>query len=328
MGNIEKTSTKINPFSLNDIAYDQEILPIPKNYSEQAVSYVNFEEIIANNNKAKYFDAPVLQKFSISSEVDTNSMSLDEIIKYYEIKDGEKESVYKTKWADVSIYDSNGEVRKDLVEAYNSRNKKIVKERYGINLSDKDPQTGLFLNPMMKEYTQNGYIYGRGVLGKFGINDAVDLVLTTKDMQGVEHTLTIRRPKDPGKPLAVPGGVVDYTGFDTQEELEEAASREGFEEVGLRLPEGIEIKKVGSYLVADPRNTALSFMGTTVFRAEVSWDEAQRILMDWKNFKLSKKSTEEVEAEEVEFRPTSGSQSILNGTDQFFASHKKIIAAR
>jgi ADP-ribose pyrophosphatase YjhB (NUDIX family) len=315
------TRHAISGLDLKSMTNLQVIQPVIDAYKD--AEYCSRADLLINLKNVKYYDAPVLEKNSISSTVDTDNMSAEEIVASFDTK----------KWADVSVYRTNGELRKDLVELYNARTFKTAKERYGIELVDTDPTTGLFINPLMKGDNGMEMVYGRGILGKYGINDAVDLRVFTTDPEGIRRVLTIRRPRDINQPLATPGGVIDYKTFHVQEEPKDAATREGFEEVGLKLPEGVKINVGRSVLVADSRNTILSMMGTTICDAEVTWEQALKILEDWKKFKAEEqgKSAADIEADGVEFRAISGPESILRNRDSatrlpFFAAHEQIIS--
>jgi ADP-ribose pyrophosphatase YjhB (NUDIX family) len=302
MTNQEIFSLEDKKFSLLNMSELQEVLPIPDVYKDS--TFITVSEL-NKINRDKYFDAQVLKSNSV---ILSDEASSDDLQKSFDPK----------KWADSSIFDSKGGLRKDFVETYNKRTEKAA-EKYGVKLVNKDPQTGLYLNPFATTNINLSMLYGRGVMGKYGINDAVDIKIKTKK-DGVDYVLTMRRPKDFLMPLAVPGGIVDYISFTEQETLENAASRESLEEIGLKLPEGAVLRKTGSYIVADPRNTIFSFIGTTVFEIGVSWEEAINI----KKGLVANKG----EASDVDFRPVSGDGSIFKDPESvFFASHKYIISS-
>lgn len=112
---------------------------------------------------------------------------------------------------------------------------------------------------------------GRGVLGKWGANFAVDGLITT--LHPETHcflVLTIVR-KDTGE-TAIPGGMID-----TGETSLQARNRELEEELSLSssdLKDPIYEKIVTKGYVDDPRNTDHAWMETTVYHVHFTYERA------------------------------------------------------
>lgn len=130
-------------------------------------------------------------------------------------------------------------------------------------------QIGWPLNP----FGRTG-LAGRGVLGKWGANEAVDAVITMQHPDTHRLcVLTITR-RDTGE-LAFPGGMVDEgeTPFDTR-------NRELFEEVAIDLTAwGTPLYEaiVSQGYVDDPRNTDNAWMETTAIHTHIAFDVSQKM---------------------------------------------------
>lgn len=250
--------------------------------------------------------------------MDTNALtarvegaSFDAILPEMEASEGnwvpgmtEKE-FHKDFWADQNIYDvldGKKVINAERVTQYNARTERAM-AKYGVALVEKDPTTGLWVNPILSADPTLRLLHGRGGLGKYGINEAVDLRVR---IEGTDTILTFKRPKDGG--YAVPGGMVDYG-----ETAVEAVKREFREEIGDLLPKGYEPKQVGAYIVADRRNTALSWIGTTLFEVTVSAEMAEKMKARFKETR---------EALEPDFRSVG---ALVEKNEPFFASHKELV---
>ena len=124
---------------------------------------------------------------------------------------------------------------------------------------------------------------GRGLLGKWGPNQAADPIVTRYSADGFLQVVLINR-KDTGE-LALPGGMVD-----PGESVNAAVKRE-FEEEALAIEDEIEknkIKKLVDNLfkngklvfqgyVDDPRNTDNAWMETSAFHFHCSDEMGQKI---------------------------------------------------
>lgn len=104
---------------------------------------------------------------------------------------------------------------------------------------------------------------GRGLLGKWGANQAGDPLVTSLDpLTGQLQSLVIERV-DSGK-CALPGGMVD-----AGESVERTVARELLEETGAVVPfDGTPPLYTG--IVDDPRNTDNAWMETTVFHRHLT----------------------------------------------------------
>lgn len=114
---------------------------------------------------------------------------------------------------------------------------------------------------------------GRGVLGKWGANFAVDSILTTVDSDGLLVVLTIIR-KDTGE-RAFPGGMVD-----PGEGVFATRNRELFEELAVResdLAQSLYERVVWRGYVDDPRNTDNAWLETTAIHTHLSNEVAARM---------------------------------------------------
>ena len=115
---------------------------------------------------------------------------------------------------------------------------------------------------------------GRGVLGKWGANFAVDAVITTLDPStGLFNVLTIKR-RDTGE-TAFPGGMVD-----PGEDATVTRNRELVEEISINLDDlssPLYEAIVSAGYVDDPRNTDHSWLETTAIHTHVAFDIAQRM---------------------------------------------------
>lgn len=122
-------------------------------------------------------------------------------------------------------------------------------------------ETGLPINPIGRTG-----LFGRGVLGKWGANFAVDSILTTVDSDGLLVVLTIIR-KDTGE-RAFPGGMVD-----PGEEVFTTRNRELAEELAVResdLAQSLYERVVWRGYVDDPRNTDNAWLETTAIHTHLS----------------------------------------------------------
>lgn len=127
---------------------------------------------------------------------------------------------------------------------------------------------GLPLNPVGRTG-----LCGRGVLGKWGANFAVDSILTTVDSDGLLVVLTIIR-KDTGE-RAFPGGMVD-----PGEDVFATRNRELAEELSVResdLAQSLYERVVWRGYVDDPRNTDNAWLETTVVHTHLANEVAARM---------------------------------------------------
>jgi ADP-ribose pyrophosphatase len=142
-------------------------------------------------------------------------------------------------------------------------------------------EKGVPLNP----FGRTG-IAGRGVLGKWGANFAVDGLITTIHPQSdTFRVLTITR-SDTGE-TAFPGGMVD-----PGENVIDTRNRELEEEISLNkddLANPLYEKIAGRGYVDDPRNTDNAWIETTVIHTHLSYDKAKQMNLsagdDAKDFK-------------------------------------------
>jgi ADP-ribose pyrophosphatase len=121
------------------------------------------------------------------------------------------------------------------------------------------------LNPMGRTG-----ITGRGILGKWGANFAVDGVITTITPNAKLQVLTITR-SDTGE-MAFPGGMVD-----NGETEREAHNRELEEELSMSahvLSDPLYEKIIYKGYVDDPRNTDNAWLETTAFHTHISFETA------------------------------------------------------
>jgi ADP-ribose pyrophosphatase len=148
---------------------------------------------------------------------------------------------------------------------------------------------GLPLNP----FGRTG-ISGRGLLGKWSANFAVDGLITTIHPETkIFQVLTITR-SDTGE-TAFPGGMVD-----PGEDVFDTRNRELEEEISLNkddLADPLYEKIAGRGYVDDPRNTDNAWIETTVIHTHLSYEKAKQMNLtagdDAKDFKwldVTKKS--------------------------------------
>ena len=125
---------------------------------------------------------------------------------------------------------------------------------------------GVPLNPMGRTGLK-----GRGVLGKWGANFAVDGIVTTLNPNSnLLEVLTITRC-DTGE-TALPGGMVD-----AGETAMETRNRELEEEVSVKstdLANHLYEETLASGYVDDPRNTDNAWMETTVIHTHLAYENA------------------------------------------------------
>lgn len=125
---------------------------------------------------------------------------------------------------------------------------------------------GIPLNPIGRTGLK-----GRGVLGKWGANFAVDGIVTTLNPSSNQlEVLTITR-SDTGE-TALPGGMVDL-----DETAIETRNRELEEELSIKsadLANHLYEKTVYSGYVDDPRNTDNAWMETTVIHTHLAYENA------------------------------------------------------
>ncbi len=107
---------------------------------------------------------------------------------------------------------------------------------------------------------------GRGLLGKWGRNQAGDALLTSIDIQSRRLQLLVIARKDSGQ-KALPGGMVE--GGET---TAITVARELFEETGAKFDFEIATM-VYAGVVDDPRNTDNAWMETTVLHKHLTTDE-------------------------------------------------------
>lgn len=126
--------------------------------------------------------------------------------------------------------------------------------------------TGIPLNPIGRTGLK-----GRGVLGKWAANFAVDGIVTTLNpISNQLEVLTITRC-DTGE-TALPGGMVDF-----DETTIETRNRELEEELSIRptdLSNHLYEKIVCCGYVDDPRNTDNAWMETTVIHTHLAFENA------------------------------------------------------
>jgi hypothetical protein len=74
------------------------------------------------------------------------------------------------------------------------------------------------------------------------------------------------------------------------------------------------MRRVGSFIVADPRATRLSWNGTTLFEIEVPWSIAQ-----------AAQFVDTPEAHETEFRPVGEGGVTADPGERFLGSHREMM---
>jgi len=147
---------------------------------------------------------------------------------------------------------------------------------------------GIPLNPVGRTG-----ICGRGVLGKWGANFAVDAIITTIDKENNFLVLVINR-KDTGE-TAFPGGMVD-----PGEDVFMTRNRELAEELSVKeddLTEPMYESIVSRGYVDDPRNTDNAWLETTAIHTHLAFDLANKMDLkagddaaDFRWIKLTKES--------------------------------------
>lgn len=124
----------------------------------------------------------------------------------------------------------------------------------------RDESSRMLLNPRGRTG-----MTGRGLLGKYGPNQAVDPIVVRYDKTTGCFDLAVIQRGDTGN-WALPGGMIDPGETPLQ-----AAKREFKEEAGLDLDQ-VDLQgffPVYSGYVVDPRNTDLAWMETTALYFEV-----------------------------------------------------------
>lgn len=141
----------------------------------------------------------------------------------------------------------------------------IISYEGNVKLSEQ----GIPLNP----FGRTG-ISGRGVLGKWGANFAVDgLITTMHPLSKIFRVLTITRV-DTGE-TAFPGGMVD-----PGEDAITTRNRELEEELAVNkddLTNALYEKVVSRGYVDDPRNTDNAWIEATVIHSHLSYEKAQQM---------------------------------------------------
>ncbi|MFA9391384.1 MAG: NUDIX domain-containing protein [Prolixibacteraceae bacterium] len=118
-------------------------------------------------------------------------------------------------------------------------------------------------------------ISGRGVLGKWGANFAVDAIITTVDPENNFLILTIKR-KDTGE-IAFPGGMVD-----PGEDVFTTRNREAEEELSVKetdLANPLYEKIVSRGYIDDPRNTDNAWLETTAIHTHLAYEVANNMAL-------------------------------------------------
>jgi ADP-ribose pyrophosphatase len=131
-------------------------------------------------------------------------------------------------------------------------------------------QKGIPLNPVGRTG-----ISGRGVLGKWGANFAVDAIITTIDQENNFLVLAITR-KDTGE-TAFPGGMVDQG-----EDVFKTRNRELAEELSVKeddLAKPLYESIVSEGYVDDPRNTDNAWLETTAIHTHLAFDVADKMVL-------------------------------------------------
>ncbi len=136
-------------------------------------------------------------------------------------------------------------------------------------------------------------ICGRGILGKWGANFAVDAIITTLNSKDELLLLAISR-KDTGE-IAFPGGMVD-----PGEAPLITRNRELSEELSLSatdLAHPLYENTVSQGYVDDPRNTDNAWLETTAIHTHLAFDVTQKMVLkagddaaDYAWVKISKES--------------------------------------
>jgi ADP-ribose pyrophosphatase YjhB (NUDIX family) len=252
----------------------------------------------------EYFDVPALDTFA----------ALPERLEWPDVPGVSKRAFHATYWADPPAFRMQGGERvwdTEAVAAINARTEAAI-AKYGVRLTEKDPESGLWLNPLLFAGTDVPLIGGRGVLGKYGLNETVDLRIVARDPHGAFHVLSFKRPLNEDV-LAMPGGYIDYG-----ESAKEAVLREFGEEIkGTKIPAEAwqTMRRVGSFIVADPRATRLAFNGTTVFEIEVPWSFAE-----------TAQFADTPEAKDTRFRQVGKGGVTADLHERFLGSHREMMS--
>jgi ADP-ribose pyrophosphatase len=116
---------------------------------------------------------------------------------------------------------------------------------------------------------------GRGVLGKWGANFAVDAIITTLNPTNELLILAISR-KDTGE-IAFPGGMVDPGEAPLRTRNRELSEELSMSETALAQPlyESIAFKGY----VDDPRNTDHAWLETTAIHTHLAFNAAQKMVL-------------------------------------------------
>lgn len=114
-------------------------------------------------------------------------------------------------------------------------------------------------------------VTGRGVLGKWGANQAADAIVTRVNAKGQLELATIVRAR--GGEIALPGGMVDRG-----ERQSSTVAREFGEEVSAKLNFSRAPTVYKGY-VADPRNTDNAWMETDAFHLHLSPSQGARVAL-------------------------------------------------
>lgn len=111
---------------------------------------------------------------------------------------------------------------------------------------------------------------GRGLLGKWGPNQAADPIVFNRDANGNVALLLIQRKDTDTGEWALPGGMTDPT----DKNAAQAALRELAEEAGVSIKEE-QLKEVYAGIVDDPRNTDNAWMETRALCAVITGERPE-----------------------------------------------------
>jgi len=161
---------------------------------------------------------------------------------------------------------------------------------------------------------------GRGTLGHWGGNPAVDALLIRQNPEdaSIPEIFLIWRRAD--RTLALPGGMQE--GADLTEALKKEVTEEVGSEITKLLPEKSQTIVYRGY-VDDPRNTDNAWMETTAFALFFNQEEARRMPT-----KLTPTDTHEVDAAKCGWFPLNSflNPDISDGKRlPLFASHAQIV---